>query len=222
MITKALVSFAEGQDYRNLLNVAIPSFYDYSNLYNYDLIIPSHKFVLDSCHEFGYKYGERASSWLKIPIIKSLIKKYDVVLWIDCDVVITKFDMDISENFINSKYIQGFVQHHVSKQYVPNMGVWLLNNNSNDLLSNIWNKHGLINHPWWEQQANITLMNWDINKNTQDQLSQYGQQSLILPYEWNVHKNDSRYNLEYKNGRFMHSTMWPNRLKIMKEWACQE
>ena len=70
MITKALVSFAEGQDYRNLLNVAIPSFYNYSNLHNYDLIIPSHKFVLDSCHEFGYKYGERSSSWLKIPIIK--------------------------------------------------------------------------------------------------------------------------------------------------------
>jgi len=34
MITKALVSFAEGQDYRNLLNVAIPSFYNYSNLHN--------------------------------------------------------------------------------------------------------------------------------------------------------------------------------------------
>ena len=221
MKSKALVSFAEGAEFINLLKVALPSFYNYANAHVYDLIIPSHKYILDVCNKYGWKYGERPASWMKVPILKNLLQSYDIVLWVDADIVITKSDIDIAENFINSDYMQAFVTHNVSEEFVPNMGVWLLNNKADDLLDKIWNKNECINHCWWEQQANMTVMNWKKHKKDQDDLTTYGKMAMELPYEWNVHKNDVRYNLESKNGRFMHSTMWPDRLRIMKEWACQ-
>jgi hypothetical protein len=221
MKNKAIVSFAEGENYTSLLKVALPSFYRYANRHSYDLIVPSHKYVLDACHKYGWKYGERPVSWLKVPILRSLLKKYDVVLWLDCDVIITKIDIDIAENFIDTGNIQSFVVHRTGEGFIPNMGIWLLNNSADSLLDNIWNQTQFINHCWWEQRANMHVMNWHQHKQDQTSLTEFGLKSLELPYEWNVHKVDFRYYNDYTFGRFLHATQWPNRLEMMKEWACQ-
>lgn len=219
MKNKAIVSFAEGSNYINMLEVALPSFYKYANAHNYDLVVPSHRYVLDLYHEYSWAYSERPASWLKIPILKSLLKKYDVVLWLDCDVVITKIDVDIAENFINTEHTQSFVVHRTGEGFIPNMGVWLLKNNSLDLLDNIWNQTQFIDHCWWEQRANMHVMNWSQHEQDQTYLSEFGLKSLELPYEWNVHKVDFRYYNDHTFGRFLHATQWPDRLEMMKRWA---
>jgi hypothetical protein len=221
MKNKAIVSFAEVIDYTNMLEVALPSFYKYANTHNYDLIVPSHKYVLDTCHEHGWTYGERPTSWLKVPILKSLLKKYDTVLWLDCDVVIVRMDTDIAENFIDTDYTQAFTVHQTGEGFIPNMGIWLLNNNALGLLDTIWNQSQFIDHCWWEQRANMHVMNWDQRqpKNTQQKLTDFGLKSLELEYEWNVHVVDFRFRHRAEMGKFLHATQWPNRLEIMKRWA---
>lgn len=211
MKNKVLISFANGQDHIDMLSVALSSFYHYANRYGYDVAIPSQQTIYDAASEYGWDCN-RPPSWSKIVAIKHMLQFYDTVLWIDSDVVINKFDKDIAENF-DDEFMHAFVVH--SDRFegrVPNCGVWLLNKNAIEFLSEIWNQTDFINHKWWEQGAMIHLIS--NNKH-------YFDLSLELPYEFNVHKNDIRFNdQEYlQNGRFLHATMWNNRLNKMKEWA---
>lgn len=210
-MSKALVSFALNKEYTDLLKIALPTHYQYAHIHQYDLIAPSYSQVLDVCNEYGWEQN-RPSSWLKIPIIKSLLKKYDTVLWLDCDTIINKFDLDISNEFDKSNCIQAFVTHN--DKYVgnvENMGVWILKQSAIKLLDDIWSQTDYIDHVWWEQAANIHLMKND---------SDLKKKSYNLPYECNIHKNDIRFNQNWeKEGRILHATMWPDRLSKMKEWA---
>lgn len=211
MTKKALTSFAYGNDFVDLLQISLPTFYEYANYHNYDLIIPSYHSVVSWCFEYGWDIN-RPISWLKIPIIKKLLNNYDIVQWIDADIIIHKIDLDITKDFINSKHIHALIEHQVFNEgLVPNAGVWSLKRDANKFLEAIWNEKEFINHKWWEQGAMIKL----INDNQEDYLP------LLLPYEFNVHKNDVRFNANtyLNNGRFLHATMWDNRLRKMTEWA---
>jgi hypothetical protein len=210
-MSKVLTSFASGKLYTNLLDIALPSFYNYSRLHEYDLFIPSHNKIIDICKAYDWDH-DRPISWLKIPIIKYLLEKYDTVLWIDCDAIINKFDIDIS-NYLGSDCLQAFVTHHDKyEDRVPNMGVWLLNKQAHSFVNDIWNMNDYINHKWWEQGANIALM--------KSNLELYNK-SCSLPYEFNVHKNDIRFHDQdwQKDGIILHATTWPNRLEKMQKWA---
>ena len=142
------------------------------------------------------------------------------MLWVDADIVINKFDNDIIEDIQSQDYIQAFTVHQTHEGFIPNCGVWLLNNKAIDLLRDIWNQTNYINHCWWEQKANMILMNWDQKNSIQTNLSKYGKQSIELPYEWNIHRHDYRFNRNYlEHGRFLHATCWDNKSLIMKGWT---
>lgn len=210
-MSKALVSFASGQNFVDLLSIAMPSFYQYGERHDYSVFIPSSLEVSQICQFYGWDRN-RPTSWLKVPVIKYLLQYYNTVLWVDSDVIIRKFDKDIAENF-DSKFMQGFVIHQDKHEgHVPNCGIWLLNQNASSFLSELWNKIEFISHKWWEQGANIKLMSENQN---------YKDNSLSLPYEFNVHKNDIRFDEQkyLETGRFLHATMWSDRKAKMKEWA---
>lgn len=221
MLKKVLVSFAENT-HTSLLEISIASLYKYSCKYNYDLIIPSKNIIQSIAQSYNIDIN-RPTSWLKIPILLDLISKYDVVLWIDADIVINKFDIDIISELHNKDFTQAFVVHHTPEGYIPNCGVWILNKNSKNLLLDIWNQVEYIEHCWWEQKANMSLMNWNQKIEQQDNLSDYGKTSIELPYEWNMHKCDSRYDLNSEiNCRFLHATTYIDRFNTMKDWANRE
>lgn len=210
-MNKVIVSFANNASFVEMLSIALPSFYRYASEHSYDVFIPSEKHVQSICSSYGWDHN-RPTSWLKVAILKYALEKYDTALWIDSDVIINKFDKDIAEDFTD-QFMQGFVVHKdIYEGLIPNCGVWLLNKNSIDYLSTIWNQTDFINHKWWEQGANIMLMMEN---------KQYIDQSFILPYEFNVHKNDMRFdeNSYLQTGRFLHATTWNDRIGKMKEWA---
>jgi hypothetical protein len=214
-MNKVITSFAAGELFTDLLNIALPSFYKYSIKYNYDLFIPTHIQVIDICKNYGGDH-DRPISWLKVPIIRYLLEKYDLVQWIDSDVVINKFDKDINAEFQNNHCIQSFVVHHdITEGNIPNCGIWALKKSAIPLLIDIWNQTDFIHHKWWEQGANIKLMQDNGN---------YVKYSNILPYEFNVHKNDIRFNeRDWENdGIMLHATMWPDRTNKMKEWTARK
>jgi hypothetical protein len=211
-MNKVIVSFARGHLHESLLNIALPRFYDYALKHDYDIFVPSYKKIIDICCAFGWNH-DRPASWLKIPIIKHLVEiDYDIVLWLDCDIFINHLSQDISETF-NSNFVQGFVIHQdLYEGLVPNMGVWILNKFSTPILDAIWKKEHCLNHKWWEQGAAIELL---------EDSPELWKRTLSLPYDFNVHKNDIRYNSQNseKDGCFLHATCYNNRIEKMKEWA---
>lgn len=210
-MTKALVSFADGELHCQLLNVALPRFYDYSIKHGYDLYIPSIEKIKQVCLSYNWDHN-RPTSWLKIPIIKSLfLNGYETVLWLDSDIFINKIDIDIAQ-FNSISLIQGLVAHEDKYEgRVPNAGVWLLNKSALSFLDKMWNLTDYINHKWWEQGAMIELMQNN---------SEFNNGTIILPYEFNVHKNDTRFinNVSEIIGNFLHATCYTNRLEKMLEW----
>lgn len=203
------------------LDVSLPSLYKYATLHNYDLFIPSHNSIKNYANHYKLDLN-RPYSWHKIPIMLHLIESgYENILWIDADVVINKFDKDILSELNNKNFYQSFVVHETSEGFIPNCGVWIVNKISFQFLLDIWNQNRFISHPWWEQKANMHMMHWDQKNKQQLTLTDYGQQSIELPYEWNVHKNDYRFDKDtyLKTGRFLHATMWNDRFKTMKEWT---
>lgn len=220
MCNRALISFAENF-HKDLLEITIPTFYRYANTHGYDLYVPSRTNVLQTGERYGLDLSNRPISWWKIPILIDLFNsKYDHVLWIDADVVIHKFDTDIMHSLVDKTYIQALCVHHTGDGFIPNCGVWILHKSSLGLLQDIWNQVEYINHCWWEQKANMSLMQWNHNEQNQSNLSQYGKSTIELPYEWNIHKNDYRFTHNYLDyGKFLHATMWSDRLSTMKEWV---
>jgi hypothetical protein len=215
-MNKAIVSFAHGDKFVDLLKVAIPRFYKYSTIHNYDLIIPSYNNVVNICRQYKWDHN-RPTSWLKVPIIKHVLQSgFDIVQWIDCDVIINKLDIDINTEFQDTHHNQSFVVHHdLYEGEVPNAGIWGFKQSAISLLDDIWNQEDCINHKWWEQGANIKLIT--SNK-------EYLDKCYTLPYAFNVHKNDIRFKYKdwEKEGIMLHATMWPDRLSKMKEWASNE
>lgn len=218
-MNKVITSFAHGKDFEQMLSVTIPTFYNYATKHGYDLIIPSKNKIIDICNTYGWDHN-RPVSWLKVPIVRYLLKIYDVVLWLDSDIVIYNFNKDIAQ-FIKEDTIQAFTIHQdLYEGRVPNCGVWLLTKSADELLNDIWNKENYINHKWWEQGANIDCMNWQPRSRYQN-LTYYGLSSVELPFEFNIHKNDIRFKEDsyLENGVFLHATMWANRQEKMKEWV---
>lgn len=217
---KTIVSFSIGEKHSNLLQIAIPSFYKYASKHNYDLFIPSYDKVKEICNLFDWDY-ERSASWLKIPILKYLleIEQYDLVLWLDSDVIINKTSNDAFENFYDSSYIQGLVFHDIPgiNFKVPNCGVWILKQNCISLLNEIWNNPFSRDEKWWEQGSLIDLMfRNSITKEKQELF----EKTCQLPFNYNVHLHDRRYNLNSENdGIILHGTMHNDIVSKMESWA---
>jgi hypothetical protein len=199
---RAIVSFASGTKHTELLSISIPSFYRHSEKFNYDLIIPSHNKIKEICNLFNWDLS-REPSWLKIPILKYLleIENYDLVCWLDSDVVIAKHSEDICKTFCESPCIQALTFHQIAgiPFSVPNCGVWFLKKDCVSLLNEVWNNEDSIDRLWWEQGSLINLMfkNQDIFHKTHE-----------LDYLYNVHIHDLRFtqNSE-KDGIILHATM---------------
>jgi len=214
---KCIVSYAHGE-HKSFLDTATPSFTFYANKHNYNLHIIDDNKLKDICNALNIlDYEDRPKSWYKIPIIKYYLEHYDIVLWLDADVIITNFDNDISYSFQNNtKYIQAFVTHITNHTKVPNCGVWLLRPSAIELLDLIWNQRDLVHHSWWEQSAMLRCINWNIHAGNQyNDLNEYGKLSLELPIAFNMHKDDFRYNTI--NPIFFHATMFNDRQKIIEQ-----
>lgn len=212
---KAVVSFAIGKEFTELLEIALGPMSVYAKVFDYDLVIPNIFEVKSMCHALGWDF-DRPASWLKVPILKSLLTQgYDLVQWFDADTVIRRFDVDIAWEFsvAHKEYVQALVYHLDQHEgTVPNCGVWCVKQSAVPLLDAMWRQNDMIHHKWWEQGANIRIM------------EQYPEISTCfpLPFAHNIHKNDVRFlnGTDWdKEGIVFHATMWPNRKEKMLEWV---
>jgi hypothetical protein len=203
-MNKIILTGYSGNLYKKMSQMTFPRIESYAKRYNAD------------CKLIKFKNGNRPISWQKIPIIKKYLKKYDIVLWIDIDVVIIYEEENIFDNVENNK-IQCIVNHHILDYLVPNAGVWILTKKMLPYLEIMWDNDKFLNHGWWEQAALMELMGFVVSDDESPRL--YCKTDLFnktkwLDQKWNHHPDDSQ-KTEYPN--FIHVTMYEDRLKKIIE-----
>ncbi|HEV2695613.1 MAG TPA: hypothetical protein VG347_22165 [Verrucomicrobiae bacterium] len=119
------------------------------------------------CRKHSLKYAfyqiaetERAASWYKIKFLKEELERGDAeyCLWLDADTLIYNRDFDLRTLTRSGKEI------YVAKDDLNiNCGVLLLKNSAlnRKLLDKIWGMTHCLDHPWWEQQALVDLIQAD-------------------------------------------------------------
>lgn len=202
---KVITSFGIGY-HKRLLALSSPTFYLYANNHNYDIFLPSDNF-------FGENTKSMPPAWWKIDVIEYLLQTYDQVLWLDADVIICRFDEDISKSLNSGDF--GLVVHETPDGQVPNSGVWLLNKTALNWLSQLkLHKTFKKSQYWWEQAALIHMM----GANPDDQPivlpNSYNLSWTQLDYSWNPHINDKR--KIPQDTKFFHATCFEDRYAVMK------
>lgn len=197
MSSKVITTFAFGPQ-ADLLTVSLPTFQRYALCHDYDLFVPAQR-------EFN-----RPWSWFKVPLLLSLIEAYETVLWIDADVVVRKFDVDILAEAPPAP--TSVVVHNTSDGAVPNCGVWIVRKEAKPLLEGMWHRADYRRSDcWWEQAAFIAALGGDPDQTPTH--TPAGDGWGELPYHWNPHVNDARG--IPSNCRFFHATQIHDRKAAM-------
>jgi len=140
----------------------------YAQIHNYDLKVC--KVILDK---------SRPPAWSKIKLLQlwMLNSNYDWLWWIDSDAVITNLSIKL-ESIISLATDEFII---ISKNPdIINSGSFLIKNSekSKKFLSDVYNRKDCINHPWWEQQAMIKVLEREEYKNGAKYISQHSLNSM--------------------------------------------
>lgn len=208
---KIITSFGFGE-HSKMLSLAVPSFYNYGAHHNYDCFFPNQSFFSDSTKKYPY-------SWWKIECIKKLLIEYDLVLWLDSDVIICDQSHDISNDLSCEDHI-GLVIHEVPIGKIPNCGIWLVTKKSLEWLDELWDySHFVRSDGWWEQAAVMYKLGFNPDENVVSLPKKLNIPTTILDYRWNPHVHDHR-GLP-QDLRFLHFTMFADRVAAMKN-VCRQ
>ena len=140
--SKVLCSIGFGPQ-EKLLRLSRRTFEGYAARHGYDLEL--HTEPLQS---------ERPAQWNKILLLRRLVERYYLVLWIDADAVIVDPSADIADELEDGRFLY-LVEHRYGGIRVPNTGVVLLRSGprAEELLDDLWNDTDFAEHRWHEQAA---------------------------------------------------------------------
>lgn len=149
---KAIVSLGVGPQAR-LLALASRSFRPYAERHGYELAL-SREIVDPS----------RPAPWSKIALLRKLASEYDLLLWLDADLVIVDRSVDIADELEDGRDLY-LVEHKTKEGRMPNSGVMLLRGGEPTLafLDEVYSQTDLINHRWWENAAICRLLGYNLD-----------------------------------------------------------
>jgi len=212
---KAFCTFGVGP-YAEVLDVARPTFEKYCDLHGYQYF-----------EQYPRIMGklERPPAWGKVYMMMELLEDYDVVLWIDCDVLILKFDIDI-DDCVPLEDIQAIVKHQSGEAQIPSTGFWYARHEMIPYLEKIWSMEKFIHHQWWEQGAFQNLLGYDqdlaylLARPRRVRETELYHKTYILSEEWNSVDNE---NLN-SEARVMHFPSHDAHLRanLMRKWLAHE
>lgn len=204
-MSKAIVSIGAGNLHKQLLDIAFPSFQAFSKKWGWDIY---------RCDEVS---KSRPAPWYKVQALLDLLPTYDEVLFLGADTLIIDGSNDLTAPDIAW---QALVEHHTGDGYVPNTDVWLCRVEMISVLEQIWKMDQWLMHGWWEQAALLELMGYKVHQPTRllGKPTELYDRTYFLSHSWNAHKWDQP---QPDHIFIQHSTMYPDRVAIMKEWAIQ-
>ena len=147
---KVLCSIGAGP-HQALLALTRATFEAYAQRHGYDLVL--HTRALDQ---------DRPAAWSKIRLLRQLLSRYDLLLWVDADAVIVDHEHDIAERLEQDKFFY-LVEHQYTGQQLPNTGVLMVRacDQADALLSRVWKSTDLIYHHWWENAAVMRVLGYE-------------------------------------------------------------
>jgi hypothetical protein len=173
---KALVSLGAGPQAR-LLRLASTTLRPYARRHTYDLHL--HTTVID---------GSRPAPWSKIVALQRLQERYDVLLWLDADVMIVDQRRDIAAELRDGTFM-GLVEHHRRDgTTLPNSGVWLLRTGEEcaAFLQAAWEQDDLVDHRWWENAAVARLLGYELDPPAPGPPTAWRERTTFLDPRWNA------------------------------------
>jgi hypothetical protein len=152
-------------------------------------------------------------SWLKVPTLAIALQEYDEVLWLDCDVVVSRSQESIFDELPATAW-QGMVVHQTECGQVPNCGVWLVRKPIRDTLLAMWHDdlEEFRDHPWWEQGAMLQRLGYEVTvdaRSVERGSTVLREHSASLHAKWNHHPRDEN-RTDFPN--FHHVTQYDDRV----------
>lgn len=149
---KAIVSLGAGPQTR-LLRLAVRSFRPYAKRHGYDLELRTE--ILDA---------SRPASSSKIALLRELAGRYDVLLWLDADLVIVDRSLDIASELEEGRFL--YLAEHATKEgQMPNAGVMMLRGGERTVafLNDVYAQEDLVDHRWWDNAAICRLLGYRLD-----------------------------------------------------------
>jgi hypothetical protein len=149
---KAIVSLGTGRQER-LLRLAAHSFRRYAAHHGYELELRTE--AVDPT---------RPAPWSKIVLLRELASTYDLLLWLDADLVIVDRSTDIAEELEPERFLY-LVEHRTKEGRMPNSGVMMLRGGKPTVafLDDVYAQDDLIEHRWWENAAICRLLGYQLD-----------------------------------------------------------
>lgn len=176
---KALCSIGTGPQ-ASLLRLARRSFVPYARRYGYDLHL-----LTDPVE------ATRPAPWGKVALLRDLLPRYDLLLWLDADVVIVDAGEDIAAHRDPDRFL-ALVEHRYDGLRFPNTGVLLIESGAAaaEFLDALWNADAYVEHRWWENAALLDLLGYDLDRPAPVRPSTWRDRTQFLPNEWNSTVHD--------------------------------
>jgi hypothetical protein len=136
-----------------LLRLASRSFRRYATKHGYELDLRTE--VLDD---------GRPAPWSKVLMLRRLAATFDVLLWLDADLVIVDGSRDIAAELEDGRFLY-MVEHHTKEGRMPNSGVMLLRGGAQtiEFLDAVYAQTDLLYHRWWENAAICRLLGYRLD-----------------------------------------------------------
>lgn len=176
---RAICSYATGA-HLELLSIAAPTYIGYGERHGWDVVLSTEEPLADG----------RPASWAKIPLIRELLRDYDIVWWIDADAIIVDPTVSIDSELDDDKDLF-IVEHTWGKEpavYAANAGVmiWRASEWSFDFLEQIWDLEKYTWHHIWENAAVLDLLGYEVTYPMYHrQPTKLMERVKYIPLEWN-------------------------------------
>jgi hypothetical protein len=173
-VRKAIVSLGAGPQAR-LLRLASLTIRPYARRHGYELHL--HTESLDPT---------RPAAWSKIVALQRLQESYDLLLWLDADLMVVDGRVDIATEIEDGRFLY-LVEHLTKDGRMPNSGVMLLRTGPDcaRFLDQVWAQEDLIEHTWWENSAICRLLGYELDPPRPAFTTAWRERTKLLSGRWN-------------------------------------
>jgi len=171
---KALVSVGIGPQ-RMLLALAKRTFSPYAERHGYELLLHS------NVPDIG-----RPAPWAKIALLRELVRQYDLLLWLDADVMVVDQSVDIASELEPDKFLY-LVEHRYDGTRMPNSGVMLMRggNQTEAFLDEVWAQSQFVHHKWWENAAVCQVLGYAVDPPRPVRETIFSTRTKLISPRWN-------------------------------------
>lgn len=175
---KALVSIGTGPQ-RKLLSLSRRTFAPYAERHGYELVLRTDR--VDTT---------RPPAWSKIKLLRELALDYDVLVWLDCDLMIVDSRADIAAE-LDREHLLCLVEHDLGEHRMPNSGVMVLRGGEQAaaFLDDVWAQEQYAEHRWWENAAICHLLGYELDPPRAVRHTPLSRSTKLLSPRWNAIRN---------------------------------